>query len=72
MIGAKPAIRVFNKADRFEDKELLAALCRRFDAVAVCALHRENLRALIEKIEAALPGAITMPQEGFIMEQVET
>lgn len=71
-IGAKPAIRVFNKADRFEDKELLAALCRRFNAVAVCALHRENLRALIEKIEAALPGAITMPQEGFIMEQVET
>ena len=34
-IGDKPSIRVFNKADRFDNKELLAALCRRFDAVVL-------------------------------------
>lgn len=51
----KPGIRVFNKADRFPDKELLATLCRRFDAVAVSARDKKTLFGLLEKIEAALP-----------------
>jgi GTP-binding protein HflX len=54
-ISGKPAIRVFNKADRFEDKEALNALCRRFNAVAASALDKTTLRGLLEKIEAALP-----------------
>jgi len=71
-IGAKPAIRVFNKADRFADKELLAALCRRFDAVAVCALERATLWALLEKIEAMLPGALRSLQESCAVAEMET
>jgi len=54
-IAGKPVIRVFNKADRFPDKEMLATLCRRFDAVAVSALDKTSLSGLLEKIEAALP-----------------
>ncbi|MFO7569689.1 MAG: GTPase HflX [Smithellaceae bacterium] len=54
-ISGKPAIRIFNKADRFEDKEMLDALCRRFTAVAASALDKSSLRSLLEKIEAALP-----------------
>lgn len=71
-IGTKPAIRVFNKADRFADKELLAALCRRFDAVAVCALERATLWTLLEKIEAMLPGALRSPQESCAVAEMET
>ncbi len=70
-IGDKPVIRVFNKADRFDNKELLAALCRRFDAVAACARKRDSLRELLEKIEKALPGAVKSWQDGFAMEQTE-
>jgi GTP-binding protein HflX len=54
-ISNKPSIRVFNKADRFEDKELLATLSRRFDAVAISALDKTSLFGLLEKIEAVLP-----------------
>lgn len=51
----KTTIRVFNKADLFEDKELLKTVCRRFDAVAVSALDKTSLFVLLEKMEAALP-----------------
>ncbi|MBN1473714.1 MAG: GTPase HflX [Syntrophaceae bacterium] len=54
-IRNKPALKVFNKADRFDDKEMLRNLCRRHEAVAVCALDRSTLFALLEKIEKALP-----------------
>ncbi len=54
-ISGKPTIRVFNKADRFPDKELLETLTRRFDAVAVSALDKTSLFGLLEKIEAAVP-----------------
>jgi GTP-binding protein HflX len=54
-IAGKPVIRVFNKADRFPDKEMLATLCRRFAAVPVSALDKTSLSGLLEKIEAALP-----------------
>jgi len=50
-IAAKPTIRVFNKEDRIADKELLAALCRRFNAIAVSALNPPTLRALLDKLE---------------------
>lgn len=50
-IAAKPTIRVFNKEDRFEDKELLAALCRRFDAIAVSALTPPTFQPLLDKLE---------------------
>ena len=55
-ISAKPTLRVFNKADLFEDKDVLASLCRRFGAVSVSALDKASLWGLLEKIEAALPG----------------
>jgi len=54
-ISDKPGIRVFNKSDRFPDKELLETLCRRFDTVAVSALDKTSLFGLLQKIEAALP-----------------
>ncbi|MFA7176623.1 MAG: GTPase, partial [Smithellaceae bacterium] len=54
-IHDKPAIRVFNKTDRLENKALLENLCRRFDAVPVSALDKTTLFGLLERIEAALP-----------------
>jgi len=50
-IAAKPTIRVFNKEDRVADKELLAALCRRFDAVAVSARNPATFGPLLDKLE---------------------
>jgi GTP-binding protein HflX len=50
-IAAKPTIRVFNKEDRIADKELLATLCRRFDAIAVSALNPSTFRPLLDKLE---------------------
>jgi GTP-binding protein HflX len=55
-INNKPVIRIFNKADRFPDKDLLKILGARFDAIALCALDKKTLFALLEKIESLLPG----------------
>lgn len=68
-IGNKPGIRVFNKVDRFPDKELLATLCRRFDAVAVSARDRKTLFGLLEKIEAALPNTNFSGRGNYVNEQ---
>jgi GTP-binding protein HflX len=51
-ISGKPTLRVFNKEDRFPDKTQLQALCRRFDATAISALHPETLGELMEKLYA--------------------
>jgi GTP-binding protein HflX len=51
-IAGKPTLRVFNKEDRFPDKAQLQALCRRFDATAISALHPETLGGLMEKLYA--------------------
>jgi GTP-binding protein HflX len=50
-INNKPTIRVFNKADRFPDKDLLKILSARFDAIAISALDKTTLFELLEKIE---------------------
>jgi len=50
-ISGKKTLRVFNKADRLEDKALLEILCRRFQAVAVSALQPESLEPLLELLE---------------------
>jgi GTP-binding protein HflX len=50
-IAAKPTIRVFNKEDRVADKELLTALCRRFEAVAISALDPSTFQVLLDKVE---------------------
>jgi len=50
-ISGKKTLRVFNKADRLEDKALLGILCRRFQAVAVSALQPESLGPLLERLE---------------------
>ena len=50
-IAAKPTIRVFNKEDRVADKELLAALCRRFNAIAVSARNPATFGPLLERLE---------------------
>ena len=50
-IGRKPALLVFNKADRIADKALLADLCRRFGAIAISALDPASLGPLAEKLE---------------------
>jgi GTP-binding protein HflX len=49
-ITGKPTLRVFNKEDRFPDKTSLRSLCRRFDALAISALHPETLDDLMEKL----------------------
>ncbi|MDO9558810.1 MAG: GTPase HflX [Syntrophales bacterium] len=51
-IAGKPTLRVFNKEDRFPDKTQLKALCRRFEATAISALHPETLGELMEKLYA--------------------
>lgn len=51
---AKPTIRVFNKEDRVSDKSLLPALCKRFGAIAVSALHPESLSPLLKKLETLI------------------
>jgi GTP-binding protein HflX len=50
-IIGKPTIRIFNKEDRFPDKEILKNLCRRFDAIDISALHPQSLPPLVEKME---------------------
>ena len=50
----KPRIMVFNKADRVADKDLLQTLCRRLDAVAISALDKSTLPALLQKLESFL------------------
>jgi len=55
-INNKSVIRIFNKADRFPDKDLLKILASRFDAIAISALDKTTLFALLEKIECLLPG----------------
>lgn len=50
-IATKPTIRVFNKEDRLADKELLAALCRRFDAIAVSARDPSTFQVLLDRLE---------------------
>jgi GTP-binding protein HflX len=50
-IANKPGLLVFNKADRLQDKEILADLCRRFGALAISALDPTSLPPLVEKLE---------------------
>jgi len=53
-VAEKPQIRVLNKEDLIADKGHLAALCRRFDAVAVSALNIQTLHPLLARMEAAV------------------
>jgi GTPase len=50
-VSGKTTLRVFNKIDRFVDQALLQTLCRRFDAIAVSALHPESLGPLLVNLE---------------------
>jgi GTP-binding protein HflX len=68
-ISGKPTIRIFNKADRFEDKETLENLCRRFNAVATSALDKKSLFGLLEKIEQALPDTVCSGQGSYGSEE---
>lgn len=69
-IADKPIIRVFNKADRFEDHETLQTLCRRFNAVAVSAPDKTTLWGLLNKIEAALPHAVCSGRKRYDSEVI--
>ncbi|HPX56401.1 MAG TPA: 50S ribosome-binding GTPase, partial [Syntrophales bacterium] len=53
----KPTLMIFNKEDCFPDKEMLANLCRRFEATAVSALSPGTLSGLIERLETRLGDA---------------
>jgi GTP-binding protein HflX len=53
-LTGKPTLRVFNKGDRISDRALLAALCGRFDAVAISALDPATLPPLMERLEALI------------------
>ena len=50
-IIGKPTLLVFNKEDRLPDKSLVAALCQRFDAIAISALDPASLAPLVERLE---------------------
>ena len=49
-LGAIPKLIVLNKADRVPPEQL-AALARRYEGVAVSALHREGLEQLVAAAE---------------------
>jgi GTPase len=70
-VNQKTTIRVFNKADRFADKELLENLCRRFNAVAASALDKTSLFDLLEKMEAALPNTDFSGRSFYVREDGE-
>jgi len=53
-LKGKPTLRVFNKADRVQDRALLTTLCGRFDAVAISALDPATLPLLMERLEAMI------------------
>ncbi len=64
-IASKPTIRVFNKEDRVADKGLLPTLCRRFDAIALSALHPGSFKPLLEKLEWLIRKRITSACHGM-------
>ncbi len=70
-IQGKPTIRVLNKADRVADKDMLAVICRRFDAVASSALDKTTLMPLLEKIESLLPGRNFSKSISYDKEEVQ-
>ena len=49
-LTGKKTIRVFNKTDMVADKETLPALCRRFEAVPVCALEPATFPPLMDRL----------------------
>jgi len=51
-LASRPTVMVLNKTDRFPDKELLAGICRQFNAIAVSALQPETVLPLISRLEA--------------------
>jgi GTP-binding protein HflX len=67
-IRNKPAIKVFNKADRFDDKEMLQNLCRRHEAVAVSALDKKTMFGLLEMIEKKLSDAAYSRMTNYVRE----
>lgn len=69
-VNNKPLIRVFNKADRFSDKDLLKILALRFDAIAISALDKTTLFALLEKIESLLPGKNFAAPEFYAKDEI--
>jgi hypothetical protein len=60
-----PTIRVFNKEDRFFEKEILANLCRMHNATAVSALHPATLLPLVERIELFFVDRFVPSVDGF-------
>jgi GTP-binding protein HflX len=56
-LAGKPTLRLFNKADRIADRDLLATLCDRFAAVAISALDPATLPPLLEKLEGLIGGS---------------
>jgi GTP-binding protein HflX len=62
----KPIIPVFNKADRFPEKELLSTLCRRFNALAISALTPSTFPPLLEKMERVIAGMKGRRERGII------
>ena len=49
-----PQLLVFNKADLVADKEQLANMCNTYHALAVAAVDRKSLVALVDEISNTL------------------
>jgi len=47
-LSSKKCLRVFNKIDLFQDRDVLDNLCRRFDAIPISALDPETFPPLLE------------------------
>jgi GTP-binding protein HflX len=61
-VAERPTVVAFNKMDRLENGQAVAALAGRRDAVAVSAATGAGLEPLLDAIEAALPagGPVTL------------
>ncbi len=51
----KPAILVFNKADRVDDADVLSAICRMYGAIPAAAVHKQSLRGLTDELMKLRP-----------------
>jgi len=49
-LSPKPTLRVFNKIDKLPAEAEIATLCRRFNALPVCALQPQSFKDLLEAL----------------------
>ncbi len=61
-LNRKPILHAFNKIDRLADQTTLPALCRRFQAIPVCALAPDTFAPLLNKLARLMKSSFTKGQ----------